>query len=244
MTATQWVSVCAVLACLLFAVIAARSARRLRTESARAAEELAGLRSQLAGLEQGRSTLELLSVTDPVTGVWNHRYLQDALAREIERSIRTKRPFALLMCDVDHFSQVNRAHGHQAGSAVLRELAQRLALEIRSVDTFARYGGEEFLVLLPETDAEGAAAVAERLCYVARKHLPGAQPNQDEVRLTISVGAAVYPENATHATTLLRVADQSLAQAKQDGGDCWQVPLQPERREHAGSLTDGGAQAS
>ncbi|HEV2640923.1 MAG TPA: GGDEF domain-containing protein [Actinocrinis sp.] len=244
MTATQWVSVGTTLACLVLAVVAVRLARRLRSESARTAEELALLRKQLAGLEQGRSTLELLSVTDPVTGVWNHRYLQDALAREIERSTRTKRPFALLMCDVDHFSQVNRAHGHQAGSAVLRELAQRLALEIRSVDTFARYGGEEFLVLLPETDAEGAAAVAERLCYVARKHLPGAQPNQEEIRLTVSIGAAVYPESATHSTTLLRAADQSLAQAKEAGGDCWEVPARAGRREHAGSGRDGGHGAS
>ena len=232
MTATQWVSAGTSLACLILAIVAARLARRLRVESARTADELATLRNQLAGLEQGRSTLELLSVTDPVTGVWNHRYLQDALAREVERSGRTKRPFALLMCDIDHFSQVNKAHGHQAGSAVLRELAQRLALEIRSVDTFARYGGEEFLVLLPETDAEGAATVAERLCYVARKHLPGAQPGQAEVRLTISIGGAVYPDGATHASTLLRAADQALARAKQAGGDGWQVP---DRREHAQS---------
>src|SRR5260221_13970678 len=75
------------------------------------------------------------------------------------------------MCDVDRFRAVNAAHGHQAGSAVLRELAQRLALEIRSFDTFARYGGEEFVVLLPDTGPQGAAVVAERLCYVARKLL-------------------------------------------------------------------------
>jgi diguanylate cyclase (GGDEF)-like protein len=224
MTATQWIFVGLGLACCLLAAVAARLAARLRAESARTAGELAALRRQLAGLEQGRSTLELLSATDSVTGVWNHRYLQDALAREIERSKRTKRSFAVLMCDVDRFNLVNKAHGHQAGSAVLRELAQRLALEIRSVDTFARYGGEEFLVLLPETDAEGAAAVAERLCYVARKHLPAAQPGQDDVRLTISIGSAVYPDSATHATTLIRMADQSLTTAKQAGGDCWVVP--------------------
>jgi len=250
MTATEWVISGVGLICCLLAVVAARLAKRLRTESARTAGELEALRRQLAGLEQGRSTLELLSATDSVTGVWNHRYLQEALAREVERSRRTKRSFALLMCDVDQFNLVNKAHGHQAGSAVLRELAQRLALEIRSVDTFARYGGEEFLVLLPETDAEGAAAVAERLCYVARKHLPVAQPGQEEVRLTISIGSAVYPDNATHATTLLRIADQSLAKAKQAGGDRWLVPAKqqnatasPEHHEHSESRAENSSQA-
>ena len=237
MTATEWIFTAFGVTCCLLALVAARLARRLHSESARTAGELADLRHQLDGLEKGRSTLELLSATDSVTGVWNHRYLQDALAREVERSRRTNRSFVLLMCDVDRFSQVNKAHGHQAGSAVLRELAQRLALEIRSVDTFARYGGEEFLVLLPETDAEGAAAVAERLCYVARKHLPVSQPGQEEVRLTISIGSAVYPDCATHASTLLRIADQSLAKAKQAGGDCWVVPSRPAgaaRLEHGG----------
>jgi diguanylate cyclase (GGDEF)-like protein len=185
----------------------------------------ARLRRELSGLEEGRSTLERLSATDPVTGVWNHRYLQDALAREIERARTAGKPFTLLMCDIDQFHRVNAAHGHQGGSAILRELAQRLALEIRAVDTFARYGGEEFLVLLPDTGTEGAAVVADRLCYVARKHLSAAAGRRDDdpVKLTLSIGAAVFPADGAHAATLIRAADQSLAAAKAAGGDAWTI---------------------
>lgn len=269
MTATQWGLLILGAVCLVLAVAVARLAAKLRDAAARAAAELDAVRRELSGLEQGRSSLERLSATDPVTGVWNHRYLQETLALEVERARRVDRPLALLMCDVDRFRSVNAAHGHQAGSAVLRELAQRLALEIRSFDTFARYGGEEFVVLLPDTGPQGAAVVAERLCYVARKllvdttslslsgpamatlgaattavgsmvgggsgiggvvpHGAGAgalvaAPETGDIRLTISIGAAVFPDAGTHAATLIRAADEALAQAKRAGGDTWIVP--------------------
>jgi diguanylate cyclase (GGDEF)-like protein len=240
MTATQWGLVCLAAVCVALALAVARLAARLRDADARSAAELDALRRELMGLEQGRSSLERLSATDPVTGVWNHRYLQETLARELERARVVERPLALLMCDVDRFREVNAAHGHQTGSAVLRELAQRLALEIRSFDTFARYGGEEFVVLLPDTGAEGAAVVADRLCYVARKLMFDAAilgtpsggnsrssgSSEDNttavqdmnVRLTISIGGAVYPDSAAHAATLIRAADGALADAKSAGG--------------------------
>ena len=271
MTATQWGLVTLGAVCVVLAVAVTRLAARLRDASAKAAAELDAMRHELNGLEQGRSSLERLSATDPVTGVWNHRYLQDTLALEVERARRVDRPLTLLMCDVDHFRAVNAAYGHQAGSAVLRELAQRLALEIRSFDTFARYGGEEFVVLLPDTGPQGAAVVAERLCYVARK-LPvdsvisvnspalatsvastgssvgsssssspeTGEPDSDDsadvasartgspeeapIRLTISIGVAVFPGAGTHAATLIRAADEALAEAKRAGGNSWVVP--------------------
>ena len=96
-----------------------------------------------------------LSTTDPLTGLWNFRYLSMSLAREIERSTRFDRPLAVLMLDLDHFKQVNDEHGHARGDSVLRELAHRVQEQIREVDTFARYGGEEFVVVLPETDGRG-----------------------------------------------------------------------------------------
>jgi diguanylate cyclase (GGDEF)-like protein len=229
MTATQWGLVCLAAGCVALAIAVARLAARLRDAAARAADELEALRRELTGLEQGRTSLERLSATDPVTGVWNHRYLQETLAHELERARRVERPLAMLMCDVDRFREVNAAHGHQIGSAVLRELAQRLALEIRSFDTFARYGGEEFVVLLPDTGPEGAAVVADRLCYVARKLVldaavlggaaPGGNGGSDvSVRLTISIGGAVFPESADHASTLIRAADGALTEAKRAGG--------------------------
>jgi len=269
MTATQWGLVCLGAVCLALAVAVARLAARLRDAASSAAAEIEAMRAELNGLEQGRSSLERLSATDPVTGVWNHRYLQDTLALEVERARRVDRPLALLMCDVDRFRAVNAAYGHQAGSAVLRELAQRLALEIRSFDTFARYGGEEFVVLLPDTGPQGAAVVANRLCYVARKLLldstialsgtalesvhaepvsvgsrvsgstgTGSPASDDasvraavrtpppaaEIRLTISIGAAVFPDGGVHAATLIRAADEALTEAKRAGGDTWVVP--------------------
>ena len=212
--------------CMLLAAAVLRLSARLRATSAAAERELAELRGELSGLQAGRGELERLSATDPVTGVWNHRRFQDALARELERARHAGRPLAVLMCDVDGFREVNAAFGHQTGSTVLRELAQRLSLEIRSVDTFARYGGEEFAVLLPDTGADGAAAVAERLCYAARKLVLSPLLEPGPPQLTVSIGAALFPQSGDHAATLLRAADAALAEAKQAGGDSWVLPTQ------------------
>ena len=105
-----------------------------------------------------------LSVTDPLTGAGNLRHMTTTLAREVERATRFERPLALLLLDLDHFKRVNDTFGHTVGDAVLRELARRLQECVREVDTVARYGGEEFVIICPETDAEGAASLADRVC--------------------------------------------------------------------------------
>jgi diguanylate cyclase (GGDEF)-like protein len=152
-----------------------------------------------------------LSTTDPLTGLWNFRYLSMSLAREIERSTRFDRPLAVLMLDLDHFKQVNDVHGHARGDTVLRELAQRVQEQIREVDTFARYGGEEFVVVLPQTDPTGAGQVFDELHRLVHTlELP--RP------LTFSAGLAQWDGFET-VEALLGRADHALYLAKAAGRD-------------------------
>ena len=161
-----------------------------------------------------------LSLTDPLTGLWNYRYLTLALGHEIERATRFGRPLTVLMLDLDRFKQINDRHGHQIGDAVLIELAARMRTQVREVDTLARYGGEEFVVVLPETDADGAARTAERLGAVIRSSL-FCQGTAHELPVTASLGVAVFPDHGGDASQLLRSADNALYVAKAEGRDRW-----------------------
>jgi two-component system, cell cycle response regulator len=158
------------------------------------------------------------SITDALTGQWNVRYLSMTLNQEVERASRFNRPLAVLMLDLDHFKRVNDTYGHARGDDVLRELARRVRSQIREVDTFARYGGEEFVLVLPETDLEGARRLAERIVKAVRRTPFGADTDQP-VPVTVSVGAAVFPRHGSTATYLLRAADQALYDAKRSGRD-------------------------
>jgi two-component system, cell cycle response regulator len=162
-----------------------------------------------------------LSTTDPLTGLWNFRYLSMSLAREIERSTRFDRPLAVLMLDLDHFKQVNDVHGHARGDTVLRELAERVQEQIREVDTFARYGGEEFVVVLPETGLEGAQHLADRICE--RIRVGPLRTSAGDLAITISIGVAVYPDHGDSPASLVRAADLALYVAKGDGRDQWRI---------------------
>jgi diguanylate cyclase (GGDEF)-like protein len=169
-----------------------------------------------------------LSVTDPLTGLWNYRYLTLGLGHEIERATRFHRPLALLMLDLDRFKQINDQHGHPAGDAVLIELARRMRAEVREVDTVARYGGEEFVIVLPETDAAGAASTAERL-----RHSIRSAPFRIEgidLHVTASIGVAVFPEHGATPSDLLRSTDDALYQAKAGGRDAWRFATTPAQR--------------
>lgn len=152
---------------------------------------------------------------DGLTGAANRGAMDQALRREIARARRTGAPLALLLIDVDHFKQVNDAHGHAAGDAVLVELVRRLKQRLRVHDELARWGGEEFVVLLPETGAEGAQTVAEDLrSTVENQPFPGALC---ALAVTISIGAAVLGEGDGDGTALLWRADQGLYAAKKEG---------------------------
>ncbi|MFG2824348.1 GGDEF domain-containing protein [Kitasatospora sp. NPDC048365] len=212
---------------------------RLRRTAAAARTREAGLQERICELEQERDELRRTASCDPLTGVWNYRHLQITLDREIERSRRAEaaaaepRPLAVLMLQITGFDAVVAEHGRTRAGAVLRDLAQRLGLEIRRSDTLGRYGGEEFLVLLPDTGVEGAVQVAERLCWTVRRHRlldwtpatpaepdPGARSG-----LTAAIGVAVLPRDGSHAAPLLRAADRALAAARAEGGDCWRGAL-------------------
>jgi two-component system, cell cycle response regulator len=158
-----------------------------------------------------------LSITDGLTGLWNRRHFELQATTELARSRRFGEPLGMLLVDVDHFKSVNDGHGHQAGDAVLIEVASRLTHVTREVDLVARYGGEEFGVLLPKTDVKGAPVLAERI-----RTAIGGEPftvDGKTLAITVSIGAAVHPDHGDSLVTLLAAADVALYRAKAAGRD-------------------------
>ncbi|MET9616642.1 GGDEF domain-containing protein [Kitasatospora indigofera] len=210
---------------------------RLRRGASGTALREAGLRGRITELEERCAELERTASCDPLTGAWNYRHLQLTLGREIERARRADQradrldqphPLALLMLEISGFDAIIAEQGRGRGNAILRDLVQRLGMEIRRSDTLGRYGGQEFLVLLPDTGVEGAVQVAERLVWSVRRHRlldwssgPREPRPADGNGLTAAVGIAVLPRDGAHAALLLRAADRALTEAKQAGGDCW-----------------------
>ncbi|MGI5525352.1 diguanylate cyclase [Micromonospora sp. CA-259024] len=164
-----------------------------------------------------------LSLTDPLTGLWNYRYLRESIRREVERASRFGRMLSILALDLDRFKDVNDTYGHAAGDTVLAEFARRVRGEIREVDLAFRQGGEEFVLLLPETDARGAAIVAERLGAAVRETPIAVEAYAGPVVVTVSVGIAVYPDNGSTGREVLEAADDALYAAKAAGRDTYRV---------------------
>jgi diguanylate cyclase (GGDEF)-like protein len=164
----------------------------------------------------------ILSITDALTGSYNRRYLMEQLPRELERCRRYAYPLAVLMCDIDHFKQINDARGHAAGDDVLQQFAARAQRTLRSnSDWVSRYGGEEFMIVLPETSYEGAVSVAEKI-----RALTAATPfatRGGDVHITASFGVASTgpsgPDITLKVDTLIRTADECLYRSKQEGRD-------------------------
>ncbi|MET8281950.1 diguanylate cyclase [Micromonospora sp. NPDC005174] len=164
-----------------------------------------------------------LSLTDPLTGLWNYRYLRESIRREVERASRFGRMLSVLALDLDRFKDVNDTYGHAAGDTVLAEFARRVRGEIREVDLAFRQGGEEFVLLLPETDARGAAIVAERLGAAVRETPIAVEAYAGPIVVTVSVGIAVYPDHGSTGREVLEAADDALYVAKAAGRDTYQV---------------------
>lgn len=159
--------------------------------------------------------LEKQAHTDPLTGLANRRHFMEVADAELARSRRYDTPLSMLMIDIDHFKEVNDAHGHRAGDRVLQQLARSCLEILREVDVAGRVGGEEFAVLLPETEVEGAFEVAERL----RSAVAAAEVPREEgvpIRITVSIGVAAM-DAATNLDTLMSQADDALYDAKRAG---------------------------
>ena len=165
-----------------------------------------------------REALRTQSIRDPLTGLYNRRYLEEMLEREIRRAVRAEQSLGVLMLDLDHFKRFNDTYGHDAGDAVLRETASFLAKSIRAEDIVCRFGGEEFVVILPTANLEGSRARAERIQSKVRE-LTVLYQGQSVGVITVSVGVAALPTHGTSAQELLQAADAALYCAKREGRD-------------------------
>jgi len=185
---------------------------------------LVRLKRQMDELEDLKLHFEDLSLHDALTGLFNRRYFKKRMDSEIGRARRHQRDTAALMIDIDHFKLVNDRFGHPFGDCVLQELARVLSRNVRQSDLLARYGGEEFIVILFETDQDGAITFAERIRQAVEHHL--FRNSSREVGLTVSIGVSVlsgkslveYPELSWE--DLVNKADEALYAAKAAGRNC------------------------
>ncbi|NIA30838.1 MAG: diguanylate cyclase [Actinobacteria bacterium] len=178
------------------------------------------LQEKVFQLEQAKERLRELAIKDGLTGLYNHRYFKRFLTQEIKRARRHKSQVSLIMMDIDHFKNYNDTYGHLAGDEVLRNVAKLMTGNIRSIDVAARYGGEEFVIVLPQTNKNAAKIVAEKLRTLVGDQKFQNEDTQPNGKITISMGVATFPENATNLEELIHQADQRLYHAKSLGRNC------------------------
>jgi diguanylate cyclase (GGDEF)-like protein/PAS domain S-box-containing protein len=165
-----------------------------------------------------REALRTQSIRDALTGLYNRRYLEETLEREVRRAARAQQSLGILMIDLDHFKNFNDTYGHEAGDTVLRETGASLAKGIRAEDFVCRFGGEEFVVILPTADLAASRARAERLRCKMRE-LTLLHQGKSLGMVTISVGVAAFPEHGMSPSELMAAADAALYEAKRGGRD-------------------------
>jgi len=165
-----------------------------------------------------RDALRAQSMRDPLTGLYNRRYLAEMLDREIRRAARAEQPLGILMLDLDHFKKFNDTYGHEAGDVVLRETASFLVRSIRAEDFVCRYGGEEFVIVLPTADLRVAGLRAEGIRSRLRELVVMHQGRSLGV-VTVSIGVAALPQHGTSQQQVLKAADAALYRAKKAGRD-------------------------
>lgn len=157
------------------------------------------------------------SIRDPLTGLFNRRYLEESLGREISRAQRKKSPLGVMMVDIDFFKNINDNYGHEAGDAVLKALANLLQFRVRGEDIVCRYGGDEFTIIMPGASLETVRQRAEQLRQIAEHQLIIKIDNQSVGPVTISGGVAAFPDHGESGESLLQMADGALLSAKQKG---------------------------
>jgi len=166
-----------------------------------------------------------LATTDGLTNLYNHRFFQERMTSSIEKSLKQKSHFSLILIDIDFFKKFNDTYGHQAGDAVLRQVADTLKKTVRPCDIVARYGGEEMAIILDNMDIDEAIKVADKICkIIANKSFRLSE--LIETHVTISLGVSTYPQHGLSPTELIEVSDKGLYRAKNDG------------RNQVGKLTD------
>jgi len=165
----------------------------------------------IEALAQALKTLKEEAIRDPLTNLYNRRYLRDYLSRELMRAAREKIRVAAIMIDLDHFKRVNDTAGHAAGDLVLTEIAMLLKRHIRGTDIACRHGGEEFMLVLPNATLQSARSRAEAICLAIREE------SGSLMGVTASLGVAIFPDHAAEPESLLRAADEALYEAKSRG---------------------------
>ncbi len=173
--------------------------------------------TMIAKLKENQERLVTETITDSLTGLYNLRYFQNQIKNEITRSHRYKHTFVLLILDIDHFKKFNDANGHPLGNVLLKQMANMLKEALRQDSLVARYGGEEFVIILSETPPEGGKAVAERLRKQIEQAVFPGQDKMPEERITVSIGGATFPKDASMAEQLIEKADKALYAAKNAG---------------------------
>lgn len=179
----------------------------------------AGMNDMAEKLGASYRELERHSYRDGLTGSLNKRKLDEDIVRELSRAHRYKEQFSILLLDLDLFKQVNDSYGHQAGDEVLRQLVQRVDHQLRTADSLYRYGGEEFVVILPQTEVEGALVTAERICRSV-EHATVRVDGDRFIPITVSIGVATYPQDGSDAQHLVESADKGMYRAKTLGRNC------------------------
>lgn len=199
-------------------VLILRDVTALRMSERQLREANIRLTTQLQTIQTLQEGLREQALRDPLTGLYNRRYMEETLGRELERARRDSEPLSLLMIDLDHFKALNDEHGHAAGDRVLRWFGDLIRTKVRPGDVACRYGGEEFLIIMPAASEEVALARADEIRMAFARLVPIASDHQYG-DVTLSAGIATYPHDADNPSELRRNADVALYAAKSAGRD-------------------------